>query len=289
MIILEFLILLIGLFIAFLSPPKQASKKKNNSKRGLGILYIVLCTISVILIIIKSEDAEESGLKLFNSLSTIEKVVTSQSDTLITLIDSINAIKGRMDNIVKKTEAAIIQREKSQQIFDEQNKLLERSNELTQKQIEDAKPKVHVYTEHITFSAIDTTKTQQRIVFTNDGKRIAQNVAYQIVSLFKNKADDQYFYHYVSLSLIPEIYPEKMVVSTNQLPLRYQDILAGTNGGIIIITMRYFDELLFNKTEKHLIFRIEIDNDKIKIFKESNVPADLEVYLSRYKIKLVLD
>lgn len=43
-----------------------------------------------------------------------------------------------------------------------------------------------------------------------------------------------------------------MVVSTGELPFRYQDLLDGTNGGFIIITMRYFDELLLNKIEKQL-------------------------------------
>jgi hypothetical protein len=289
MILLELFIIVIGLAISLMSLKKVKPNETNSTKRILAVLYISLCILSFILIVIKSEDTEESGFKLFNSLNKLEKVITSQSDNLITLIDSINAIKGRMDNIVKKTEEAIVQREISQTIFDAQNRLLEKSNELTQKQIEDAKPKVHVYTEYITFSELDTSKTQQRIVFKNEGKRIAQNVEYQIVSVLKNKIDNKYFFHNTSLSLIPEIYPSTMSVSTSQLPLRYQDILAGTNGGIIIITMRYFDELLHYKTEKQLIFRIEIDANKIKIFKESNLPADLEIYLSRYKIKLVLE
>lgn len=131
MILLEFIIIAIGLAISLMSLKKAKTNERNYPKRILSGSYISLCILSFILILMKSEDAEESGLKLFKSLNTIEKVITAQSDTLITLIDSINVIKRRVDNIVQKTEEAIIQREESQKIFDEQNRLLEKSNELT--------------------------------------------------------------------------------------------------------------------------------------------------------------
>ena len=89
MILLEFIILLIGLFISLLALTKSDSMGKKNSKKILAISYILLCILTIILISIKSDDAEDSGLKLFN---TLEKVITEQSDTLITLMDSINAI-----------------------------------------------------------------------------------------------------------------------------------------------------------------------------------------------------
>ena len=72
MIILEFIILLIGFFISLLSLPKQDSKRKNTSKRVLAFFYISLFIVSIIVILIKSEDTDKSGLKLFNTLHTIE-------------------------------------------------------------------------------------------------------------------------------------------------------------------------------------------------------------------------
>ena len=285
MIILESIILLIGLFISLLSLQKQDSKRKNTPKRVLAFSYITLFIVSIIVILIKSEDSTKSGLKLFNTLHNIEK----QSDTLVTLLDSISVLKNRMDIIFSKTEEAIIQREKSQKIFDEQNKLLEKSNELTQKQIEDAKPEVTVYTEHITFSYVDSLKTQKRIVFTNEGERTAQKFRSKEVIVFKSKIDDKYFYYHLSNSDDSEIYPSKMLVSTDIIPVNYKEIFEKTNGGVIVISIRYFDELLLNKIDKQLIFRMHIDQDKIKIFKESSMPRALEEYLYENQINMVID
>ena len=108
MILLELIILIIGLLIALLSLTKSESERKNNSKRNLAILYLLLCVFSAVLLIIKSGDTNKSGLKLFNTLHNIEK----QSDTLVTLLDSISALKNKMDFIISKTEEAIIQRKR---------------------------------------------------------------------------------------------------------------------------------------------------------------------------------
>lgn len=285
MILLEIFILLIGLIVASLSLTKQESTKRINTKKTLAILYILLFILSVILLGVKTDDSEKSGLKLFTTLNTIEK----QSDTLVTLLDSISTLKDKMDIIIKKTEAAIIQREKSQKIFDEQNKLLEKSNELTQKQFEDTKPDVTIYTEHITFSYVDSFQTQKRIVSTNEGDRIAQKFRSKTLIAFKNKIDSKFFYYHLSFSDDSEIYPSKMLVSTDIIPVNYQEIFEKTNGGIIVISIRYFDELLLNKLEKQLVFRMQIDQDKIKVFKESSVPEALEEYLFDNKIDLAID
>jgi hypothetical protein len=117
MILLEAILLFIGLIIALVSLLKLESSKNIIAKRVLSISYIFLFLVSVVLIILKYEDTEESALKLFDSLNTIEKVISIQSDTLITILEKTDELKKRIDTIVTKTENAIIQREKSQKYF----------------------------------------------------------------------------------------------------------------------------------------------------------------------------
>ena len=80
-----------------------------------------------------------------------------------------------------------------------------------------------------------------------------------------------------------------MLVTTDPIPVNYQEILDKTNGGIVIISISYFDELLLDKIEKKLFFRIQIDNNNIKVFKESNLPAAVEEYILKNKINLIID
>ena len=289
MIFLEIFILLIGLIISFLSLIKQEPTKKINTKKILAISYIMLFILSVILLGVKTDDSEKSGLILFKAISTLEEDIIAQTDTLNSRLDSLSLLNKKMDDLVGKTEEAIIQREQNQKVFDEQNRLLEKSNELTQKQIEDAKPEVTVYTEHITFSYVDSLQTQKRIVFTNEGERIAQKFRSKDIIVFKSKIDDKYFYYHLSYSDDSEIYPSKMLVSTDIIPVNYQEIFEKTNGGIVIISIRCIDELLLNNIEKQLVFRVQIDHDKIKVFKESSVPLALEEYLFKNNINLRID
>lgn len=107
--------------------------------------------------------------------------------------------------------------------------------------------------------------------------------------VFKDKTKKNYFDYFISYSDEAEIYPAKMLVSTNSLQFKHQDIFDKTSGGIIIIIFRYFDELLNNRIEKQLVFRMQINNDDIKIFKENDVPKDLEEYLYKHKIILTID
>lgn len=102
MILLESIIIILGLAISLMSLKKAKKNIKYHPKRILAGLYISLCILSFILIVMKSEEAEGSGLRLFKTLNSIERIVTAQSDTLIALIDSISAMTNRMDTVVKK-------------------------------------------------------------------------------------------------------------------------------------------------------------------------------------------
>ena len=285
MILLELIILIIGLLIALLSLTKSESERKNNSKRNLAILYLLLCVFSAVLLIIKSGDTNKSGLKLFNTLHNIEK----QSDTLFTLLDSISALKNKMDFIISKTEESIIQREQSQKIFDEQKKLLEKSNELTQKQLEDSKPDVVTYTPDITFAPNDSISTTIKILFRNEGKRVASEFKANYVVAFKNKNGTNYLYKFFSHSNSQQsdIYPMDPTVGlivTNELAISFDSILKNSTGGVIIIAIRYIDNLFNNILEKKFIFSLKINKEKIEVFKENTIPKELEDDMIQNKI-----
>ncbi len=268
---------------------KSDSNQKFNIKRVLSFSYITLLILSVVLIVLKYNDTEKSGLKLFESINTIEKVIEAQNDRIYAFLDSTEVLKKRMDNIINKTKEAIIQREKSQKIFSEQNEILERSNKLTQKQIEEGKPEITTYTPHITFVANDSITTLARIVFTNEGKRIAKNFKIKIIYAFKEKNNDNYYKPIISNENPVDIYPSKMIVITNNLAFSYQDLLSKSNGGFLLMILSYYDELIDNYTANKLIFSLHIGNDNIKIFKESSIPKELEEYLVKSKININIE
>jgi len=166
---------------------------------------------------------------------------------------------------------------------------LEQSNQLTQKQLEEARPEVTVYTEHITFAAIDSLSTQTRIVFTNEGKRIATEFKIKWALALKSKIDNKYFYKGISQLSESDIYPSKMLVSTNSVPISYKSLMNNTNSGILIISMSYVDELFFNKTDKQLIFRLQLHQNNITVFKESDMHKELEADLLENNISLSIE
>lgn len=289
MVLLEAILLLVGLIISLVTLIKLESSKKVLTKRVLSISYILLFIVSIILIIFKYEDTEESALQLFESLNNIEKVITTQSDTLITILGKTDELKKRIDTIVTKTENAIIQREQNQKIFLKQNEILDKSNQLTQRQIDDAKPNVTTYTPHITFSSIDSNETTCRIVLTNEGQRVASQLKHRMIYLLKKKEDDNYFKHYISPTELNEIFPSKMLVVNNFLPIDYKDILSNTNGGTLIILFNYYDELTNDYFEKQFIFKLLIQNDKLGAWRESFMSNPLNDYLTKNKIALSIE
>jgi hypothetical protein len=285
MIFLEILLLLIGLIISFVSLIKLETKKNFIAKRILSISYIFLFLLSAILIIIKYEDTKKSGLELFDTLHNIEKVISMQSDTLL---NKTKELKQRLDKIVNKTEEAIIQREKSQKIFLEQNEILDKSNKLTQKQLEEGRPNVATYTTHITFSSSDSITTLCRIVFRNEGKRLAAKFRPRIIFLFKQKNNID-FKHIVSKYLITEIFPSAMLIDKSYLPFKYNDIISSTNGGTVIILLNYYDELLDEYLDKEFLFSIDILDNKIQINKENFKTTGLLDYLKQNRIELKIE
>lgn len=83
-----------------------------------------------------------------------------------------------------------------------------------------------------------------------------------------------------------EIYPSKMIVESNYLPIKYNDIISLTDGGTIIILLNYYDSLIDNYTEKQLVFKMKAENDKIKLYKGSFISNALKDYLEKNHISL---
>ena len=194
-----------------------------------------------------------------------------------------------MDSIVSKTEEAIVQRDQSQKIFNEQNKLLDKSNELTQKQFEDTKPDVTIYTHGITYYTEDSTIIKFKLIFTNEGERVARDFKHIAVQFYRDKISNKFFSHFISLGSETYIYPSKRLRAEKPLSFNYPDFYEQTSGGIIIVLFSYFDDLLVDRIENQLIFRFETEIDTINVFKENRIPNDLQKYLSKNKIKLVID
>lgn len=112
MIVLESILLVIGLIISLVDLFKSDSNKNVIAKRILSVSYIVLFVSSILFIMVKYHKSEESGLKLFNTLNSIENLITIQKDSVVTILNKTTELKKRMDSIVTKTEKAIVQREK---------------------------------------------------------------------------------------------------------------------------------------------------------------------------------
>ena len=128
--------------------------------------------------------------------------------------------------------------------------------------------------------------TQCRIVFINEGKRMAKNFKARTIHAFKSKVGNNYFTHIITDSDVSDIYPEKMLVSTYILPFNYNKLFTMTNGGMIIISLVYDDELFGSHIAKQLLFSMQNDNDNVKIYKEGFIPKELEEYLFNHKVKL---
>ena len=80
-----------------------------------------------------------------------------------------------------------------------------------------------------------------------------------------------------------------MLVSTNSVPISHKNLMNNTNSGILIISMSYVDELFFNKTDKQLIFRLQLHQNNITVFKESDMPKELEADLLENNISLTIE
>jgi hypothetical protein len=110
-----------------------------------------------------------------------------------------------------------------------------------------------------------------------------------MIYLFKDKLDDNYFINFISPIALNEIFPSKMLVIRNFLPIDYKDILLTTNGGTLIILLKYYDELTNNYFDKQYIFNLLIENDNLKAWREGYMSILLKDYLTKNNINLSIE
>jgi hypothetical protein len=262
MIGLELVIIIIGFIISLVTLMTKNLESNNKVKKYLAGLYILVCIASGLILILNSKNDEKSSLKLFQGLSEIGNAVELQSDSIQLVLTETVKLNNRLDSINKNTKYIIEQREKSQKVFQEQNKILEESNILTQKRIYSERPEVVVYGSEIKFESIDSAKSVIAINFINLGKRTASNFLNNVVLAFKNKDGN-----YIGLVEIPgptQINENSMSPGTSvrklvNINLGFEQIKNQTSGGTIIVYYKYYDEILDKYESKEN--RFEFTND----------------------------
>jgi len=247
MIGLELIVIIIGFIISLVTLMTRNLESNNKVKKWLAGLYILVCVVSGLLLILNLNNDEKSSFKLFQELSEIGGAIELQSDSVQLILKETVKLNYRLDSLNKITKYSIEQRERSQKVFQEQNKILEKSNELTQKRIYGERPEIVVFGQEINFKSIDSSKSVCTIVFTNNGKRTASNFSNKVVFAFKNK-DGNYFY--LRETVDPPningsfIYPATVKNTLSNINMGFEQIKNLTSGGTIIIYYKYYDEIL---------------------------------------------
>jgi hypothetical protein len=262
MMVFALLIVIIGFIISLVTLLTKKLENNNKVKKFLAGLYILLCVVSGLLLILNSINDKKSSFKLFKELSEIGSSVKLQSDTLQLVLTQTVKLSHRLESNNIITKNIIEQRERSQKISQEQNKILEKSNELAQKRIYAERPEVVVIGSEIIFKSIDSSNSVILINFRNMGKRTASKFLNRVVLAVKNKDGN-----YSGLTEIPEqqsinssfINSASYIEQRINLNLGFEQIKNLISGGTIIIYYKYYDEILNDYEHKET--RFDFTND----------------------------
>lgn len=284
--VFELLLLFIGFIISIVTLFTKKLESKNTVKKILAGLYIVVCVVSTIVLFSKSSNDKEGRLILFHELSNINNSVRLQSDTLQLILTETVILNHSLDSLNRITKNIIEQREKSQKIYQEQNKILERSNELTYKRIYGERPEVVVYNSEIEFIPKDSISSGISIKFRNIGKRTASKFWSRTYFAFKNKVGIYTFLiDFPGQQSMNDIFINSGSSAEEQIGVTwgFEQIKNQTSGGTIIIKYKYYDEILNNTEQKET--RFEFNNDwsiKNKIFNENSLQEKgLDIFLKK--------
>lgn len=280
------LIIIIGFIISLVTLLTKKLENNNKVKKFLAGLYILLCVVSGLLLILNSINDKKSSFKLFKELSEIGSSVKLQSDTLQLVLTQTVKLSHRLDSNNIITKNIIEQRERSQKISQEQNKILEKSNELAQKRIYAERPEVVVIGSEIIFKSIDSSNSVILINFRNMGKRTASKFLNRVVLAVKNKDGN-----YSGLTEIPEqqsinssfINSASYIEQRINLNLGFEQIKNLIPGGTIIIYYKYYDEILNDYEHKETRFDFTNDwyGNNILSNEDATKEKGLDDYLKR--------
>ena len=267
MIILEIILLLLGLIISIITLVRNDIEKNPLLKNGLSGLYILLCFVSIIILTSKNSNDTKNRIYLFETLGEIEVLVDIQSDSIKLVLEKTVSLSEKLDSINRKTEEAIIQREQSQKIFTEQNRILKKANELTEKQLIEESPFVEVFTNNIVFELVDSIKTQFNLTFTNTKNRIAYRFQHSELIIFKDKKMNQFNSHL----LLPTDGIKRMIqknhpVSAKKtLNFKYKDFIKIADESLLLTSIKFYDELLGEFKSYEFIFEIKVLEGKVTV------------------------
>jgi len=203
------------------------------------------------------------SLKLFQELSKIGDAVELQTDSIQSILIRTANLNYRLDSINRNTKFIIEQRERSQKIFEEQNKILEKSNELTSKKLFGERPEITIPGTEITFISIDSLNTECRINCYNIGKRSAINLTDNVIFVFKDKNGIYYKHGLTEDDGISKsdnsLANGSARISRIGVKMGFEEIKSLTSGGSIIVYLSYFDEITDEQISKEI--RFEFTND----------------------------
>jgi len=230
--------------------------------------------ISVIVLLTNKSDENQSELKLFKSLGSINDSISIQSDSINLILDRTLELNKKLESINIKTAEAINQREKSYEEFIKQNQLLNKANVLTEKQLVEGKPELEIFTYNVKFSKLDTLNTKLEITFSNTKERPALNFKYNDLIVFKFKKDKDFekFALFKSDNVDRKIFKSNPITVRHTLTIGMDNLIDQIEKGYILTSFSFYDEILDQTVEDIVIITIKLDEKKL-IAEMENVEA----------------
>jgi hypothetical protein len=153
---------------------------------------------------------------------------------------------------------------------------------LTEKQLQEEKPFIEVFTNNVKFELAESGGTQFNITFTNTKERIAYNFQHSEIIVFNDKTHSKYIAHIALPSdnvdrIIQKGHP---VSAKKTLSTKFDEFKKIANRGLLMTSIKFYDELLDKHYNYDLIFEIEIKDDNFIInLEKPNFKKDITNYL----------
>jgi len=280
MIFFEATLFIIGLIISFITLIQKNIEKNKKAKRNLAILYILICIISIVILVYKNFHERENNPLLFETLGKIESSVDVQTDTMLVVLERTIELGNKLDSINDKTEEAINQRKRNQKVFIEQNRMLKKANELTEKKIKNERPYIEVLTHDITFNPKNGVDTELGIIYTNLKMRSALELESEIFIILRDiKENDWGDFYTRQYGVLRPIYSGHQIKTSNTIEIKYEDLLKVSNGALLQITVKFYDDILDEYSYYDLNYRLKVENNKIIAYMGgSNLEAEIQKF-----------
>jgi len=280
MIFFEATLFIIGFIISFITLIQKDIEKNKKAKRNLAFLYISICVISIVILVYKNLHERENNPLLFETLGKIESSVDVQTDTMLVVLKRTIGLGNKLDSINDKTEEAINQRKRNQKVFIEQNRMLKKANELTEKRIRNESPYIEVLTHDVTFSPKDEIYTRLGIIYTNLKMRSALKLESEVFIILREiKGNDLGDFYNSQDKVLRPIYNGHQIISNHTIVIKYEDLLQVADGGLIQITVKFYDDILDEYFYYDLNYRMKVENNKIVVYMGgSNLEKEIQKF-----------